>query len=122
MVMTATSLGRNGVQDWLIQRISAVVLLLYVLFLTVYIAQADELTFIQWRGLFGQTWMRVFTLAALVSLLAHAWIGLWTITTDYLTRMALGAAAAPIRLFAQLLILLVLICYFAWCVQILWSI
>lgn len=122
MVTSVTSLGRNGVSDWLIQRVSAVVLLAYCLFIVAYIGMAGELTFIQWRGLFAQTWMRVFSLLALLSLCAHAWIGMWTIGTDYLKEMALGAAATPIRLVYQLGCLLVLVAYFAWCIQILWSI
>jgi succinate dehydrogenase / fumarate reductase membrane anchor subunit len=122
MVTSVTSLGRNGLHDWLVQRVSAVVLLAYFLFLAAYIGMAEELTFIEWRGLFAQSWMKVFSLLALLSLCAHAWIGMWTIATDYLTGMALGAAATVVRLLFQLACLLVLITYFAWCVQILWSI
>lgn len=122
MVTSVTSLGRNGLYDWLVQRVSAVVLLVYFLFLAAYIGMSGDLSFAQWRGLFNQTWMRVFSLLALLSLCAHAWIGMWTISTDYLQRMALGAAATPVRLLFQFACLLVLVTYFAWCVQILWSI
>jgi len=122
MVTSVTSLGRSGVYDWLVQRLSAAVLLFYVVFLVVWIASADGLTHAQWQGLFAQTWMRVFSLAALLSLCAHAWIGMWTISTDYFTSRILGAAATRIRLLFQLACLAVLLVYFVWCVQILWSI
>jgi succinate dehydrogenase / fumarate reductase membrane anchor subunit len=121
MVTPVTSLGRNGLYDWLVQRVSAVVLLVYFLFLAFFIGTADGLTYEEWQALFSQTWMRVFSLGALVSLCAHAWIGMWTIATDYLTRMTLGSAATLVRLLFQLLCLGVLMVYFVWCVQILWS-
>jgi succinate dehydrogenase / fumarate reductase membrane anchor subunit len=122
MVSNISNLGRNGVADWLIQRVSALVLLAWILFLVFYIAVTDALTAQLWQELFSQTWMRVFSLAALLSLCAHAWIGMWTISTDYLTAMALGKAATAVRLLFQLACLLVLLTYFVWCVQILWSI
>lgn len=122
MVTNITSLGRNGVYDWLVQRISAVVLLAYFVFLLVYVATNTDLSFSQWQNLFSHTWMRVFSLTALLSLCAHAWIGMWTISTDYFTSAVLGTAATVIRLGFQLVCLLILISYFVWCVQILWSI
>jgi succinate dehydrogenase / fumarate reductase membrane anchor subunit len=122
MVTNITSLGRNGVYDWLVQRISAVILLTYVVFLAFYLGSHPDLTYAQWQGLFASTPMRAFTLLALISLCAHAWIGMWTIFTDYLTTTVLGQAATMVRLGFQLVCLLVLFAYFVWCVQILWSI
>jgi succinate dehydrogenase / fumarate reductase membrane anchor subunit len=122
MVTNITSLGRNGVYDWLVQRVSAVVLLAYFVFLAFYVGTNPELTYLQWQSLFASIWMRAFSLLALLSLCAHAWIGMWTIFTDYLTSTVLGGAATIVRLGFQLLCLLVLFAYFVWCVQILWSI
>ncbi len=121
MVTSVTNFGRSGVYDWLVQRVSAVVLLAYVLFLVGFVVMADGLTYLEWRGLFAQLWMRVFSLVALLSLCAHAWIGMWTIGTDYFTAMTLGAAAPVVRLLYNLFCLTVLVIYVAWCVQILWS-
>ena len=121
MVTSVTSFGRSGVYDWLVQRVTAVILLAYVLFLVGFIIHADGLSYLEWRALFAQLWMRVFSLVALLALCAHAWIGMWTIGTDYLTTTALGSAAAAVRLLYNLFCLAVLVSYFAWCVQILWS-
>lgn len=121
MVTSVTNFGRSGVYDWLVQRVSAVVLLAYVLFLVGFIVMADGLSYPEWRALFQALWMRVFSLVALLALCAHAWIGMWTIGTDYLTTLALGAAATAVRLLYNLFCLTVLVIYFAWCVQILWS-
>lgn len=121
MVTSVTSFGRSGVYDWLVQRVTAVILLAYVLFLVGFILNADGLSYSEWRALFAQLWMRVFSLVALLSLCAHAWIGMWTIGTDYLTSAVFGSAAAAVRLVYNLFCLAVLVSYFAWCVQILWS-
>ncbi|MDR0779887.1 MAG: succinate dehydrogenase, hydrophobic membrane anchor protein [Pseudomonadales bacterium] len=122
MVTNITSLGRNGLYDWLVQRVSAVVLLAWFVFVGLFIATHGDLQYGQWRDLFAQTWMRVFTLAALLSLCAHAWIGLWTVATDYLTKLALGAFATLARLGFLLIVFAVLLTYLVWAVQILWSI
>ena len=120
MVTNITSLSGNGVYDWLIQRVSALVLLAWIVFIVLYIAGADQLDYAQWSGLFSHLPMRVFTLAALVALCLHAWIGMWTISTDYLTPAML--AATVVRLLFQLACLAVLLVYFVWCIELLWSI
>ena len=85
MVTNITSLGRSGLSDWLMQRVSAVVLALYTVFMVAYLLFNPDLDYYAWTALFDQTWMRIFSLLAFISLAAHAWIGLWTVTTDYLT-------------------------------------
>lgn len=122
MVSSITSLGSNGVYDWLAQRLSALVLLAWILFVCIFIASTEVLTAQIWQALFSQTWMRVFSMAALLALCAHAWVGMWTISTDYLTSALLGKVATAVRFLFQLVCLLVLLTYFVWCAQILWSI
>ena len=48
----------------------------------------------EWKALFEQTWMRIFSLLAILSLAAHAWIGMWAVLTDYLTERLLAALEA----------------------------
>ena len=122
MVNNVSSLGRNGVFDWLVQRVSAVVMLAWFVFLAVFLLKHPALTFDQWRNLFDFTLMRIFTLATMVSLCAHAWIGFWTISTDYLTPTMFGRMATLLRLMFQLGTLAVLVVYLSWCTQILWRI
>jgi len=122
MVTSVSSLGRSGVFDWLVQRISAVVLLGWFVFVGIYLASHPALTFEQWTNLFNMTGMRIFTLTAIVALCAHAWVGMWTISTDYLTSTMLGKAATVVRLLFQLATLAVLVVYLVWCTQILWRI
>lgn len=121
MVTSVTSFGRSGLYDWLIQRVTAVVLAAYVIFLTVYIFLNPELTYEQWRALFGELWVRVFSLLALFSFIAHAWIGLWSVLTDYLTERLLGSKATVLRIFAQAILGGVSVTYLVWGIEILWG-
>jgi succinate dehydrogenase membrane anchor subunit len=107
-VTAVTSFGRNGLYDWLFQRISAVVLAAYFLFILVYVIANPGLTYAQWSGLFASLGMRVFSLITLMMTLTHVWIGLWGVLTDYVTVRLLGSKAPALRLTLQLLIFLVL--------------
>ena len=114
MVTNITNFGRSGLSDWLIQRVSAVILALYTLFVVAYLLLSPGLDYATWSGLFDQTWMRIFSLLAFVSLSAHAWVGLWTVTTDYLK-------PTGIRVGAQTVIILAIFVFLVWGIQILWG-
>ncbi len=122
MVTNVTSFGRSGLYDWVVQRVSAVILLLYIIFMAYVFVSTPDMAYADWRALFANNAVRIFSLIALLSLCAHAWIGMWTIATDYLTSRMLGASANKIRFVFQLLCFIVLFVYFVWGVQILWSI
>lgn len=121
MVTAVTNLGRSGVHDWLIQRVSAVIMTLYTIFIVAYILVTPELDFSQWQALFGQLWMRVFTLLTLLSIVTHAWTGLWIVVTDYLTERMMGGKATVLRLLAQMLLAVVAVTYTLWGVEIIWG-
>ncbi len=82
MVKVAGTFGRSGVHDFVLIRASAVVLLAYALYLIGFVASAD-ISYTTWSGFFSLTVTKVFTLFALISMLVHAWIGLWQVLTDY---------------------------------------
>jgi len=121
MVTAVTSFGRSGLYDWLIQRVSAVVLAAYTLFVAGFIILTPDLTFAVWSDLYSTLCMRVFSLAALLSIAAHAWIGLWAVLTDYLTNRIMGAKATVLRLVAQGVLGLVTMTYTVWGIEILWG-
>mgnify|MGYP001251037626 CR=1 FL=1 len=119
MVTSVTSFSRTGLSDWLIQRVTSLVLLAY--FIVIAYQLVGSVDYTSWRLLFDQTWMKVFTLMAALSLVAHSWIGLWSVFTDYLTERMLGPKGNIIRLLSQLGASLALFGYVIWVVVIIWS-
>ena len=56
------------------------------------------------------------------ALSVHAWVGMWTISTDYLTPMALGKVGdSAVRFLFQAVCGVAMFSFFVWGVQILWG-
>ena len=119
MVTAVTSMGRSGLYDWLMQRVTAVILAAYFIFLACVLLGGVD--YVSWKSLFSQTWMRIFSLMALLSLGIHAWVGLWAVFTDYLTERLIGTAGNILRLLAQFVSALIMFTYVVWGIQILWG-
>mgnify|MGYP006376202401 FL=1 len=109
-----TSLSGNGMRDWLIQRATSVLMAAYIIFLLVFIMTQRLIDYAIWQGLFAHVAMRLFTSLFLLSLFWHAWIGMWTIITDYIK-------SAGLRLILQLFIIMALLLYFIWGLAIFWG-
>jgi len=114
MVASATSLSHSGLRDWLIQRVSAVVIGLFVIILFGFFLVHPGLTFKQWNNFITNPVMQMVTFLALLSTVAHAWIGVWTVLTDYVKPLAT-------RLFLEIIIVLGLITYLVWGTQVIWG-
>lgn len=114
MVNRVTSLTGSGVKDWIIQRLSAVVLLLYVLFWIGYWVANPQPTYAQISWLFSQVWMRWATLIVAFMVVFHAWVGMWTVLTDYVK-------CAFLRQGLQFLFVLAYVVYIIWCIHVLWG-
>lgn len=114
MVTNVTSLTGNGLKDWLIQRVTAVILGIYLLVLFGFFLSHPQVTYEQWSALMHCKIFMVFNVLTMISLVLHAWIGLWTVTTDYVK-------STLIRLPLQMIIVLGLLGLLVWFFMILWS-
>jgi len=122
MVKSVTSLGRSGLSDWLLQRISAAVMTAYLFFMVGYFFSNPELSYAQWVNLHSSLVMRIFSLLTILSIAAHAWIGMWCVLTDYVTVRLMGPKATAIRMFFQLAMIAIILLYVIWALDILWGI
>jgi len=121
MVTAVTSFGRSGLYDWVMQRVTGVILLAYFSFIACVLISNPDISFSQWSDTFEPTWVRVFSAAALLSLAAHAWIGLWCVLTDYLTPRLMGSHANLLRGLATAACAITLFTYVVWGFQIIWG-
>ncbi|MCC8465959.1 succinate dehydrogenase membrane anchor subunit [Photorhabdus bodei] len=115
MVSNASALGRTGIHDWLLLRASAMIIVLYVLYMLGFVVTTPDITYEVWRGFFASSITKVFTVLALFSILAHAWIGMWQVLTDYIKPLAL-------RLMLQLAIIVALMAYLIYGTIVVWGV
>lgn len=75
---------RKGLKDWLLQRISAVYIFLYLIFSTVCLWCLPA-NYQVWRGLWIHNFcLLIANILLLLAVMVHAWIGGWTVITDYI--------------------------------------
>ena len=104
-----------GLRDWMAQRVTAVVMVLYTATLLIAFLKGQNFTYEGWAGLFAQQWFKRFSLVTFSALFYHAWVGMRDIWMDYVK-------AVGVRLTLQILTIVWLIGCFFWTVQILWSV
>jgi len=121
MVGIVSSFSRSGVTNWLVQRISAVVMTAYIVFVTAYLLANPGISYAQWAELNSLLSMRLFSLLTMASIASHAWIGIWCVLTDYVTVRLLGPKADMIRKVLQFGVVAVILVYLVWAIDILWG-
>ena len=114
MVKRVITGAHYGLRDWLAQRITAVVMVVFTLLLTAVLMISQPHDEASWKAIFSNRWMRIASFLFLISLFWHAWIGMRNILMDYVH-------ATGIRLTLQILVILSLIFYTIWSAEILWA-
>lgn len=112
MVTNAATLGRNGIQDFLLIRATAIVLAAYILYVFAFVL-FNDINYQSWTEFFSCGFTQGFSLLALLAMLSHAWIGLWQVLTDYVK-------PTGIRLFLQFVLMVVAFSYLVTGIVILW--
>lgn len=112
--MVANSLSHRGISDWLVQRVTALLVGAYTIFILIYFFTNRPIYFAQWHGIFHLTFMKIFSFMVLLSIVWHAWIGLWTVFTDYVK-------CTGLRLTLEIAVILLLVGYLSWGFEILWT-
>ena len=118
---SATGLTGSGSRDWYIQRVSAVVLAVYTVVVFGWILPYGGFNLEQCYGLMMTLPMKIMTLLAVLSLVAHAWIGMWQVFTDYVTTRQMGPSASGLRLVLTSAVIIAVFAYAIWAIQIFWA-
>jgi succinate dehydrogenase / fumarate reductase membrane anchor subunit len=106
-----------GLRDWLAQRVTAVVMVLYTVLLIalVLLSRSPQLDHDAWRALFAPQWMKLASLVFMLCIFMHAWVGMRNIFMDYVKSVS-------VRLVLYSITLAWLIVCTGWAVRILWSV
>ena len=126
MVIPVLSFSRRGLLDFVIQRISAFIMASYICVL-LWFFLANEISHQVLVSFFLSTPMQIFSALTILSILGHAWVGLWTIGTDYIQKAHLefipGLAnfSTAIRISYQVACLLVMSIYLVWAMKLIWQ-
>lgn len=103
-----------GLRDWLAQRITAVLMVLFTLLvLARVIFSKGPIGYDLWAGIFSSQWMKALTFAVLIALLYHVWVGIRNILMDYVK-------PASLRLAVQVFTIVWLVACTGWGIQVLW--
>lgn len=111
-IKSATGLTGSGSRDWILQRISAVVLAVYSVVMVGFFL-FNDVNFESWQGFMLSLPMKLFSLVVILSLVFHAWVGMWTVLTDYVK-------SSGLRLVIQSLVIIAVLVYLFWGVMIFW--
>jgi len=103
-----------GWRDWLSQRLTAVVMLLYTLLVFAIVVWNGGIDYAVWKSVFASHAFRLATFLFVIALVFHAWVGVRNILMDYVKPTGL-------RLSLQTIVICVLIAYMGWTIEILWG-
>lgn len=112
-VKSATGLTGSGSRDWILQRISAVVLAVYAVVVIGFFL-FNQVDYNAWHGFMMSLPMKLFSLVAILSLVFHAWVGMWTVFTDYVK-------SSGLRIVLQAAVIVAVLVYLFWGVMIFWQ-
>ena len=74
---------RSGLGEWVMQRLTAVYILIYIIVILAVLSFSPVSSHADWLSLSSGLIFRVSTLMFILSILAHAWLGLKSVFLDY---------------------------------------
>jgi succinate dehydrogenase / fumarate reductase membrane anchor subunit len=86
----------SGLPAWLVQRASAVFMLVFIVYLLAHFALDPPDSFTSWHGWIASPGVSLATGAFFCALLAHAWVGVRDVIIDYVRPVAARAPALAV--------------------------
>jgi succinate dehydrogenase / fumarate reductase membrane anchor subunit len=103
----------TGLRAWLVQRVTAVYMLFFIVFLLAHFLLDPPKSHLAWRGWILSPGVSIAAFVFYAALLAHAWVGVRDVTLDYVKPLA-------VRVLVLALLVFCLIGLGAWVTRILW--
>ena len=119
--------GKMGIWFFVIQRLTAIILgIATVVIVVFFLVQTDwefgsscevecgiqiAPTYQEWHAFFFSVPMQILYALSVISLAAHAWVGLWTVATDYIRPQVFGKSTNVFRTLMLTILALILVLY-----------
>ena len=84
------SVYMKGSFIWYTQRYTSLIILSYLIYILSFIFTNQDINFFSWSDFFLSFQVRFLSSIVFLVIVLHAFIGLWTVGTDYLTKRTLG--------------------------------
>jgi succinate dehydrogenase / fumarate reductase, membrane anchor subunit len=104
-----------GMRLWLSQRLTALVMAIYIVALTILLLIIQPSGHAAWHAFVAPIWFRLATFVFFMCLFMHAWLGVADVLKDYVFNKAL-------RAYMQIAVDIALIIYLFWSAFILWNV
>lgn len=104
----------TGLRAWLVQRVSAVYMLLFIVYFLIRLVTDPPRSYSEWHGWMMHSSVSIATGVFFAALLAHVWIGVRDVIMDYIHPVALRVSVLTLLGFGLMAMGL-------WVAQIFWT-
>ena len=105
----------HGLRAWLVQRVSAIYLGIFILYAVLHFVTSAPDSYQEWRQWMASPLVSILWGLAMLSLLAHAWVGIRDVFIDYVKPASLRITLLSVLAFA-------LLGYGIWAAQVLFGV
>lgn len=102
-----------GLRDWIMQRVTAVIMLVYTVALALFLLTMPS-GYEGWKAFFGQFWVQLLTQVSLIALFLHVWVGIRDLWMDYVKPVG-------VRLALHVFTIVWLVSCFIYSVKVVWG-
>jgi succinate dehydrogenase / fumarate reductase membrane anchor subunit len=103
-----------GLRDWILQRVTAVIMLIYTIALVLFLLTMPS-GFEAWHAFFQKTWVQVLTQTTILALMMHVWVGIRDVWMDYVKPVG-------VRLALHVFTLVWLVSCFIYSLKVVWGV
>ena len=103
----------TGLRAWMVQRVTAVYMLLFIVFFLAHFAVDPPHSYQAWHGWMMGSRVSIVTAVFFAALLAHVWVGLRDVILDYIHAMSVRVGLLVVLAFGLTALAI-------WVVRILW--
>ena len=121
-LLDSKAFSRSGIADFVLQRVTAMYLTIYTFIILGFFLTAGGLDHETFQAFFGNLLIKILSSLALLATLGHAWVGIWTIMTDYMRPHHFGVERALdfLRPYVLVFFIAAMLAYLVWGLTLIW--